>query len=179
MATLIRLFFRRIAAGLAASALLFTAASTCAEVSEESLKAAFIYNFAYFSVWPNEDGGQLKVCVLGEDDLGAPLDAIGGRRVRGMTLTVQRKVPLARLSACHLAFVPAQARGELPQVLKAVAQSPVMVVVDSEGAAQLGATISLLEKSGGHLAFEINMNAIRAAGLKVSSRMIELAHRVY
>jgi hypothetical protein len=117
--------------------------------------------------------------VHDDDEVGAALGSIGGRRVRGMTIAVQRKVPLAKLSACHLAFLPMKASSELPRVLEAVAGTPVMVVVDAEAGAQLGAAISLVEKSGGRLGFELNMNAMRAAGLKVSLRMIELAHKVY
>ncbi len=167
-------------AALAALLLVLAAAAQASEVDEASLKVAFIYNFAYFSVWPNEHGGQLKLCVHDDDaELHVPIRALGGRRVRSMTIAVRQNVPLSELRSCHLAFVPMSSGERLSGVLNAVAGAPVLVVADIDGGAQLGAAISLLPKGQGRLEFEVNVRAVRAAGLKLSSRVIELAHKVY
>ena len=74
-----------------------------------SLKAAFIYNFAKFTVWPDDvlpPAGAFSACVLDDGPVGDALErTVKGRQLSGRQVKVQRVHPGNSLRACHLLFV--------------------------------------------------------------------------
>lgn len=149
-------------------------------LDEPSLKAAFVRNFAEFVTWPVENhDGVIRLCVAGTDDLGAALDALEGKRIRDMTLTVRRHVSGKNLAQCQIVFLPASASTELHRVVEAIRGRPVLLVAEAEGLAALGASISFVFRPGGLLGFDVNVEAAGANDLKIGSRLLMLARRVY
>lgn len=144
-----------------------------------TLKAEFLGNFAEFVRWPGESDGHFRLCVFGQDDSGAALAALAGRRLRAMTVVVNHAVPESGLSDCHMVWLPAAQSHRLEQVLVITHNRPVLVVAEKAGMAGLGAAISLLPRPDGRLGFDVNLEAARARNLQVSSRLTALAHRVY
>src|SRR5436309_14054533 len=55
------------------------------KATEFQLKAAYLYNFGQFVVWPEkETTGVFRLCVLGQDPFGAVLDStVAGGRIGG------------------------------------------------------------------------------------------------
>lgn len=175
----------RLAQALAACLFLLVAATVTAHhrpASEEDenaeLKAAFLRNFIEFAYWP-QDVARLGFCTVGEDNLGRALDEWPRLRIRGMQIEVRRHLADAALGGCHVIYVSAAAAKQLGATIAATRGRPVLVVADLEGAAQLGASLSLHETPAGRLAFDVNLSAAKSVGMRLDSRLIRLARRVH
>lgn len=155
-----------------------SAAIPAQAVGEGALRAAFLFNFAQFVSWPQE-GGELRICAHAGDDLGAALDSLAGRKLRRMAVAVDRTQSLADLRRCHVIYVSAKAGDGLLKVIEATRGQPVLVVAEVAGAAQLGAGLGLFDTRDGRLGFDANFGAMREAGLHPSSRLLQLARRVF
>ncbi len=147
------------------------------ELPEYRLKAAFLYNFVAYTEWPADSPGTLNVCVYGSDPFGAELDSLQGKVAAGRTLAVQRKTSAESLRACQVVFVPAASADALPRALLAVRGQPVLVVAESPGALRQGAALNMALRQN-KVTFEANLQAARAAGLSLSSKLLRLATEV-
>lgn len=148
--------------------------------SEYDVKAAFLYNFTKFVDWPPDafpDPGSLKVCVLGENPFGASLQTIAGELVGNRKLTVMRTDSLARPAGCQVLFISRSERERVPQILAAVKGSPVLTVGDTKGFADEGVIINFVLE-GSKVRFEVNTDSAERAGLKISSKLLQLAKRI-
>jgi hypothetical protein len=151
--------------------------SQAQETPEYRLKAAFLYNFALFTEWPAEVGGTLTLCVVGPDPFGDELKGLEGKAVGARSLAVQRRGAGQPVTGCQLVFVAAPAISGLPRLLDQIKGQPVLVMADSTGALQQGATLNMALASN-RVTFEANLRAARAAGLALSSRLLRLATEV-
>lgn len=150
--------------------------------SEYDVKAAFLYNFAKFVDWPPaafpEPGSSFKICVLGKDPFGGSLQTVvGGEEIAGHKLTVVRTDSLSKPAGCQILFVSRQEREQLPQVLAAVRTSPVLTVGDTPGFVDQGGIINFTLE-GSKVRFEINTEAADRAGIRISSKLLQLARRI-
>jgi len=145
---------------------------------EYALKAAVLYNFALFTEWPSSLGHNVVMCVLGAEAFGPELDTLNGEPVATRVLVVRRISRMDPLVDCNLVFIASKAQVALPSVLGSLAGRPVLTVAESQGAAAAGASINL-GLDGARLTFEINLKAVRAAGLQLSSKLLRLASEVY
>ena len=97
---------RRVVAVILAAVLLSTPGTLAQDVTEASLKSAFIYNIASFAVWPIEalpPNGVFAACVVGESAVGPALErAVKGRLLAGRTVHVVRVARNAPVPPCHL-----------------------------------------------------------------------------
>jgi hypothetical protein len=156
-------------------------ASGKAPVSEYSVKAAFLYNFARFTEWPEtaflEPESPIRLCVVGEDPFGEELDFIDNKRIHGRHLEVIRVRRVEDIEKCHILFVTASMGKHVARILGLIANWSVLTVGDHEEFAQAGGVISFSNR-GNHIGFDINPTAARSAGLALSSRLLSLARIV-
>ena len=146
--------------------------------NEKELKVAFLYNFALFTEWPPEVGSTLTFCILGADAFGAEIEALQGKSVAGHSTVVVRKGLGDSLKSCQVVFIGAKAMAILPRVLDELRDRPVLTVADSMGAARAGVALNMVEVRN-KITFEANLLAVRAARLKLSSKLLRLATEVY
>jgi uncharacterized protein DUF4154 len=144
---------------------------------EYSVKAAYLYNFAKFTEWPPEQSGSLTVCVYGRDPFGGFLDdALRGKQAHGATVFIKR-LPRGdeQVDGCQVLFLGSAARIE--PVLSRLQGRSILTVGDSRDFSERGGMIALVMENGS-VRFELNLAAIAAARLQVSSRLVELGHVV-
>lgn len=177
---------KRIAPALSRTALVATAlagllgsAAACAQaLSEQQVKAAFLYNFTKFVEWPAEafaaPQAPFVLCIPGRDALGGNLDAIQGRTVQGHELRVKRSVRPDEVKACHVLFVPEAQEGPVAELVRAARTLPVLTVGESEGFAEAGGAIGFVSRED-RVHFEINLDAASRASLRISSQLLRLA----
>ncbi len=156
--------------------------SAKASASRESrIKAAFLYNFAKFTVWPAaafaDAKAPLRLCVLGEDPFPGALAALEGRTVKNRPIVFSRLESTDSPEKCHLLFVSASEHGRLGTILESLRGMPVMVVGDTPHFARSGGTIRL-KIVGNKVRFEINVRAAQHAKLKIDSRLLRLGRIV-
>ena len=153
-----------------------------ASPAEYQVKAAFLLHFTRFIEWPAtafpSGPSSLVICVVGQDPFGAALDrTVKGQAVDGKSLVVRRIKQLQRDESCHVAFVGASEENKLDELLGAIKNSPVLTVGDVENFAAAGGMINLVVEEQ-KIRFEINLESAERAGLKISSRLLQLAKNV-
>ena len=148
--------------------------------SEYDVKAAFLYNFTKFVEWPPSafsSDGSMWLCVLGEDPFSKSLDLIASEGVGGRKLQVLRTPKLAEPGVCQILFISRSERDRMPEILKELRTSPVLTVADTDGFLDHGGIINF-KLEGSKVRFEINQEAAERAGLKISSKLLQLAVHV-
>ncbi len=143
----------------------------------EDIKAAFLYHFATFVLWPEEDraDGPFTIAVLGADRIAAELEAyLPGRSIQGRPMRVQRLESIEELEDAAVLFIGASQNERLPRLLQRVAGRQMLVVTDGRGALDMGAMINfrLVDR---RVRFEISLPAAERAGLELSSRLLSAA----
>ena len=156
---------------------------------EQEIKVAYLYQFAKYVEWPKnavpDDDQFFVIGVLGKDPFGGHLDRLAE------TKTVQdRKIVLRRFDSakdyqpCHILFisalpVPTSEEKTADQRLKAAVEktkgTPVLLVGDTPGFAEKGVVINfLVDAQENRIKLEINRDAERRAGLKISAQLLAL-----
>jgi hypothetical protein len=152
-----------------------------AAMPEDEIKAAFLFNFARFIEWPSRQNGPdspLILGVIGRDEFADTLErTVQNKSVRGRTLAVKRLSSARDARGCHMVFVGFTDRGRILQVIDAVGPSAVLTVGDAEAFTQKGGMVRFFPE-GSRMRFEINVDAAARAGIRISSRLLQLAHVV-
>jgi YfiR/HmsC-like len=159
-----------------------TAAHAQTQVSEVSLKSAFLYKFIHYTDWPDEALGAsadaIAICVIEEDTLAQALEAaVSGRMSHERPVIVRRIADAGGLGGCHVLFVGSIDPTRLQKILDRAAAQPTLTIGDVEGFARRGGMINFTRR-GSRLGFEINRGSVRRAGLNLSSQLLKLAELV-
>ncbi len=170
---------RRLLACLVATCGLIPGAASSQTAPEYELKAAFIYNFALFVDWPDDvrKTGPFVLCVTGSDLFGAAFGALEGRPVKSQKLAVRRADGLQGLDDCHMLYIAPAEELRLERILALVGVRPILTIADGENWSGRGVMINL-EMKQDRLTFNVNLDAVKRAGLGMSSRLLRLASSV-
>ena len=175
-------------AGLLALVGLLLPLGAPAQVSEAELKAQVIDRFTQFIEWPRvalPDAARFVVCIVGESDTADHLATLAGsRRFKARACEVRRRGHAgagaraeADLAACHLLYIAGSEDAQLPKLLSALADRPVLTISDHDGFAERGVIINLFQE-GRYVRFQINLGAVTRSKLSVSSKLLRLARIV-
>jgi hypothetical protein len=161
-----------------AAALLWSAAALPAP-TEYQVKAVFLYNFARFVEWPASTfvaaDAPFTLCVYGADPFGADLDAVvRGESVSGRPMAVRRVRELRDLSQCQILFISRSGVRDLETLLATLDHRATLTVSDVEVSAKHGVMIRLMTVQG-KIRLRVNIDAVRAAHLTVSSNLLRSA----
>lgn len=147
-------------------------------VSEYTIKAGFIYNFAKFTQWPDKSG-ELKVCIFGKDPFGNKIDSIDGKVSNGRTIRVVRTRRIDEVRTCHIVFlniIPPE-RYLFERALKKIDGAHVLTVSDAENVTEFGVMIGL-SINDDKVAFDVNHTMALASNLEISAKLLRLAREV-
>lgn len=166
--------------GLAAVTLLSvltTGVSLADAVSEYDLKAAYLLNFASYVEWPSSQG-PITICIYGENPFKATTIVSLLKEKQGrvdVTFTYPRQ--LGQLADCKILYLASSERDNFDQIIASLHNASVLIVSDIQDDLPAGVMINLLLESN-RLAFEVRMNTVLAAKLKISSKLLKLAKSV-
>ncbi|HFQ90441.1 MAG TPA: YfiR family protein [Desulfobulbus sp.] len=158
---------------------LVTAGQCAQQVEEPVLKVAYLYNFSKYVHWP-QDGPPssppepFDICVIRGERLRLPLKQLEKRSVGGRPIITHLLSGLPRQQVCEMVYFVDSSRSEVAAALKRLAGRPVLTVADLTGFAVQGGMIELTREDD-RIRFRINVDKIREAGLRVSSRLLKLA----
>jgi hypothetical protein len=152
------------------------------EAQEHEVKAAFLYRFLPFIEWPaqafRDSKAPVTIGVLGADDIAASLEQVlPGRTAQGRTVLVRRVRPGEPLAGVHLLMVGRAEQERLPALARATAGHGVVLVGDGEDALDRGAAIGFLIDDG-RVRFQVSLPAAERSGVRISARMLAVAHHV-
>jgi hypothetical protein len=146
-----------------------------AQHTEYRIKAAFLYNFSRFVVWPEaalQDRSEFSLCTLGSTRFDEQLDTLVGKTVHNKALVVKRFERAEQVLDCQLVFIGEH--DSLPETLRALREQPVLTVSNAAAFTEQGGIIqfTLVDNK---VRFRINADAARTAGLTISSKLLSLA----
>jgi hypothetical protein len=158
-----------------------SAAAPAQEASEKALKVAFIYNFAKFTTWPDSAFGEpdapVTVCVVGKHDFGDAFHSIEGKSVGGRAVVIKYLNSYKSKDPCQVVYVASSEKPRLEKIVSAAKEAHALVVSDTDGFVDGGSTINMVPRND-RIGFEINARVAGESGLKLSSKLLNLAERV-
>ncbi len=171
---------------LAGSGLIARSAAANGRVGREpAVKLAYLFNLIRFAHWPEEDvfGGRqggpdgFVLGIVGDDPFGPLLRNLEGRTVHGLPLRIVRVRTPEQLKRCRAVFIASSEWPRLGAVLRVLQGQPVLTFGDVRGFVDRGGMVGFLRERD-RIRFEINLDALRRAGLRMSSEVLRLAVRV-
>ena len=147
--------------------------------SEYRLKAAFIFNFAKFVEWPTSAFADAKspfvIGVLGENPFGTDLEAtVRGKSINEHPIVVKACPNLEEARATHILFVSTTEKKRFEEIFKSLRGTSVLTVGETERFTESGGLINFVSENN-KIRFQINDPGAKAAGLKISSKLLSLA----
>lgn len=161
--------------------IVFLTLTSAADSKEYEVKAAFLYNFAKFTEWPENALGNtdtLNLCVAGNGNIGSVVSNLQGKNIQGSVLNIQKIQGATDLDGCHILFVSASEAEQLGSLMETAAnRQGLLSVSDIHGFTKRGGIIEL-KIINNKMRFAINLRAARAAKLQLSSKLLGLATAV-
>lgn len=146
---------------------------------EYFLKAAFLYNFARLVEWPETtfktETAPFQLCFIGNEPFNKALRTIRNKKVNGRPLIIQRDINLSNAAQCQILFISRSEKNNIPDILAALHQAPVLTVSELAGFTEQNGHIGFFLNNDEKLSLEVNLDEIKLSGLKISSRILTLA----
>ena len=155
-----------------------------ADSLELQVKAAFLYNFAKFVEWPTDTrsagaSGSLAFCIFGDEPLFSALtQSLAGKTINGRVLIARQVGGAPGPEPCNIAFVGTAEKKRVEEVLGAFAGAGVLSISDLSQFARRGGMIEITRKAD-KFAFAVNVDAVNRNGVRISSRLLQLAEVVH
>lgn len=149
---------------------------------EYALKAACMFNFCQFITWPAESFdtpvSPIVIGVLGNDPFGAVLDdMVRGEVIRGRPIRVSRYRRVEDAAGCHLLFVSGSEAPRQDIILRFIQRRRIVTIGEHEDFLRDGGMIVLASVQN-KVRLRINLPAVRAGGVSVSSKLLRVAEIV-
>ncbi|MES2130427.1 MAG: YfiR family protein [Pseudomonadota bacterium] len=151
-------------------------------VPERNVKAAFLYKFLGYTDFPaavfGDANAPVVIGVVGADDIAAELGRIvDGRNVNGRPIVVRVGRESEPMAGVHLLFVGGADSARVARLLKALPQQPMLLVTESENGLQNGSVINF-KLVDARVRFDVSLEAAERHSIKLSSRLLTVAHQV-
>jgi hypothetical protein len=149
---------------------------------EYQVKAAFVYNFTQFVVWPDSafasKDSPFVVATIGDDPFNGALEAaMNGKSAASRPIVVKHFSSVDDAATCQLLFVPASQDSNLSAVFSRLDKKPILAIGENDAFMAAGGGIRFYI-DGNRIRFEIDPDSIAADALKVSAKLMKLA-RIY
>ncbi len=154
------------------------------EVSEYSVKAAYLFNFAKFVEWPArtfiDEKAPLVIGVLGVDPFGEALEqVVQDKIINGHRIEIHRfddfdPDQTTELRRCQILFIAYSEKGQLGDILKSLKGASVLTVSEIENFPLVGGMI-LFDQVGKKINLVVNPAVARMANLEISARLLQVS----
>ena len=149
-------------------------------VSEQAVKAGFLFNFVKFTQWPGAreaDRSPLVICTPGTQALDGQFALLQGRPVVTRAIETRTAIPPGEWHRCQVLFVSEGDGHRMESVTRTLGSLPVLTVSDVSDFAQAGGMIGMRIEDN-RVRFDVNLAAAQRAGLTLNSQMLKLAGQV-
>jgi hypothetical protein len=145
---------------------------------EYDIEAAFLSNFGKFVEWPQNafasQNAPIVIGVYGESPFHDSLDDIARSRTIHGHQVVVHSVSINSVRSCQILFICTSERKGLPAIIRKLDGACILTVSENIDPFESGVMINFVRKKN-QIRFEINDEAARRAGLKISSKLLSLA----
>jgi hypothetical protein len=159
-------------------------AGGCAAAAEaysaDAVKAEFIYRFAGYVEWPDDQPSAepFTIGVTASDGVFAELQRLtAGRTVQNRPVEVRKISTAAELARTQILYVASDAPQSARALSTAALGRPILVVTDEAGGLVHGGIVNFVE-SERHVRFEISLTAAERNKLKINSGLLSVAAHV-
>ncbi len=152
---------------------------------ESDIKATLLYNFCYFVEWPapvlSDTNAPLVIGVLGSDPFGKFLDElVRNEQAYHKRIVVRHFRNAKQARSAQILYVSRSERRRFGSILSATSRRPILTVGDGpgDGFIEHGGMVEMIVRED-KVHLRINLRAVRAAGLTISSKVLSLADIVH
>jgi hypothetical protein len=149
--------------------------------TDYDVKAVYLYNFGRFVEWPSNTASRsdsFTICILGQDPFGAALDTtLSGETIGGKSIAARRISTPQESGNCQILFVSGAEETRLVKIIETLDKEAILTVSDMPQFSQRGGMIQFVLE-GKKVRFEVNLTAVRHAGLILSSELLKVATTV-
>lgn len=150
-------------------------------LSELQLKAAYLYHFSKFVKWPTtafaNEQAEFQLCIFGQDPFGGLLDVLGEKKVKKRRLNIRRLNAIREIKNCHILYISSSEVYQWQKIFTWLVGKPSLTVSDVDDFAHKGGMVNFF-RIGDKLKFEINLENVEEADLKISSTMLQVGRIV-
>jgi hypothetical protein len=152
-------------------------AATSAQTTNYKAHAIFVFSIAKYSQWPAAGAGnQFVIAVLGKTKLYDELvTSSANHTINGMKVSVLLVDDVSEIKQPQMVLVSDSKSSVLPDLLKATANQPVMIVTEREGLHKKGAGVSFFVNDAGKLNFDLNLTEMNKRTITLSKNLTSLA----
>ena len=163
---------------LAALLPLLAAAANAQVHNADAVKTAFVYNLTKYVEW-RHPRDELIIGFVGAGPMGERLQSsLSGRVSESKIIRIVLLPSEEVLGNCDILFLGAMPAKSRRAYLQKVLPKSVLTVSDAESFTNQGGMVGLLTR-GDHVQIEINLEAVQAARLTISSRLLNVAVLVH
>ncbi len=147
----------------------------------KEIEAAFLLQFSKYVKWPESSfsGSDAPVIVgiLGRDPFGSVLDKIArSAKPNGRNVLIRRFDDLGSIRNSHILFVASSQVELMEKIREVLGDQPILLVGDSQDFLKFGiVNFVMVDKK---IRFNISRDNCKKSGLKISSKLLKVAHRV-
>ncbi len=155
-----------------------TPASTAETASESQVKAAILFNLARFSEWSDDihaiPDGEFRICTRTTAIMQKALSNLSGKTIHDRKLIITHSARTEQtFKDCEVLFI---SKDQIPTSIdfQSIHDNGVLTVGDFKQFLSLGGAMSI-QRQAKKLKFSINSQAMKAANIKPSSKILALA----
>jgi len=145
-------------------------------------KAVFIGKLLRFVEWPGVEAGAQKAkfqfCVVGDSFLSFAIsEEVHGTTVQGREIEVRTVRRETDVVGCEAMYFADSAKGISVKWLPKLKGTKVMTLGEGKGFLEAGGMVQITCRND-LVQFEVNLDSVQSAGLKIDARLLELAKGV-
>ncbi len=155
------------------------------EWQEYTAKAGFLYKFLFFIDWPDPafDSSHkvLVIGIIGDDQFKGAFKPVEGEVINGRKLVIRKfkkGTSGESLWQCHILFISESLKDHIKEIIKSLDNHPVLTVSEVDGFIHNGGMINFISERN-DVKVEINRGAAERVGIKIRSKLLRLAKKVY
>ncbi len=175
----------RVSRGRRSAAILVCIIGTLAHaqnpMSEYAVEAAYLFNFGKFVRLTSDASAHpqtFDICIVGEDPLGRTLDDLtANEQLDSKPVRIIRLKGAVEARGCAITYIHASQANRITADLDGLKGYPVLTVSDAATFLQDGGMIQFVIVNN-HVRFAVNLAAVRAAQLTLSSELLRVATTV-
>ena len=160
-----------------AGALAISCSAGAQSRDERAVRAAYVFNLIKYVEWP-APGKELVIGFAGDAATGEVMEKmLSGRTSDTRTIRVLLSPTDAELARCSVLYVAEAPAAEIRKALEKVKGRGVLTVGETDSFARDGGMVGLVN-TGDRIQIEVNLEAAQSAGIRISSRVLNLAEIV-
>lgn len=145
---------------------------------EYRVKAAFLYNFANYTQWPDDIGNKFDICIHGEHFFGNELNQMQEKKINQRDISIKYTTQIEELGDCQMVFISHSSAFTIKTILDHLKDRPVLKITDNLNRLHEGVTINIVVVHG-KIKFDVDLSAAKSSGLDLSSQLLRFAREVY